>query len=343
MLSFRPAWSRLRAKVGQRGPLIENALEVREIEPASTWECESPIALPGELERVKQYFGRPDDQLPRLLARSRTEGPTLSYRFRDAVLADFTIYSGDRYLVLRSGGKRPVLTGTPRHFEEAQLCSTNCTETYFGHLLRDGLPIELLAEQRDMPGLTFQHKAWAHEPEYRLLLELPTNSVSHARVETLWIVDERALNAGWASRFGALRDRLRGAVEPSGNQHVFMRRGRAGETRNLINEDEISQRLAGMGFTEIAPEGMSAKAIGSALRDAEVVVTVEGSAQNHALLAMPAGAALITIQPPYRFNSIGKTIGDPFGIRFGFTVADPAENGFKLDFDRLRRTLDLIP
>jgi len=342
MLSFRPAWSRLRAKLGRAGPLVERALEIREIEPATTWECEPPIALPGELDRVRDYFGSAEDQLPRLMARSRAEGPTLSYRFRDALLADFTVYSGDRYLVVRSGSKRPVLTRTPKYFEEAQLCSTNCTETYFGHLLRDGLPLELLANQRDMPGLTFEHRPWAHELEYRLLLGLPSNSVSHACVGTLWLVDERALNAGWASRFGTLRDRLRAAVEPSGNKHIFVRRGRAGETRNLVNEDEISKRLIASGFSEIAPEGMSAAAIASALRDAEVVVTVEGSAQNHALLAMPSGAALITIQPPNRFNSIGKTIGDPFGIRFGFTVADPAENGFHLDFDRLRATLDLI-
>jgi hypothetical protein len=69
---------------------------------------------------------------------------------------------------------------------------------------------------------------------------------------------------------------------------------------------------------------------------------VEGSVQNHCLLAMPTGSTLLAIQPPKRFNAFSKTFADLLGINWAYVVAEPDENGFRLSVKRLLETLDVV-
>src|SRR5437868_11047780 len=139
MLNFTPALSRIRAKLAPLPPLLEQAAEVIELEPGSTTEVPPAISLPDEIDRVESFNGGVAAQLPRLMESTRVEGPTLSYRLDDAVIADFTLYASGSYQVYRAGGKRPVILGTPSIIEKAQLCTTPAAETYFGHFLREVL------------------------------------------------------------------------------------------------------------------------------------------------------------------------------------------------------------
>lgn len=341
-MNFLPLSSRMRARLSPPPPLLEVAAEVRELEPGSTFECPPPISLPGELERVKTFEGVAEAQVERLHERTRVEDPTLSYRLPNAILADFTVYCAGRYQVYRKGQKRAVLFGAPDEFEQAQLCSTSCSESYFGHFLREALPLELLAQRREMTALSFDRRPWLHEPEYRRVLRMAPSSTRYARVRNLWITDERALNSGWVSRFEELRARLRAATTSGESDPVFLRRGVLGNVRNLQNEDELCDKLTNVGFRIVSPEAASVEEIAGVLANARLVVCVEGSAQQHAFLAMPKGSALVSIQPPLRFNTIGKIIADRVGVRFAFHVAEQSGDGFRVDFDRLRKTLDLI-
>jgi hypothetical protein len=341
-MNFLPVISRIRSRLRRPLPLRKIAAEVRELEPASSLECRPPVSLPGELDRVVDFLGGAENQVPRLLATVREEGPTLSYRFRNAMLADFTVYCGNRYEVYSPSTKRPVLTGSPEKFGEAELCTTNCAQTYFGHFLREALPLEILAQQRGMPALTFRRQPWLHEPGYRSLVELEPVETSYAEVTNLWITDERALNEGWKTRFQTLRRTLRAKFTPARDTHVYLQRGTMGTARNLLNEDEIAGKLEFIGFRVIAPETMSAEEIANVLVGAKVIVCVEGSVQQHAFIAMPEGATLVSIQPPARFNSIAKLLSDAVEARFAYVVAEPAVGGFTLEPDRLLRTIDLI-
>ena len=114
------------------------------------------------------------------------------------------------------------------------------------------------------------------------------------------------------------------------------------EARELVNQRELADELERWGFRVIDPEKMDVPSISAALAGAKVVTCVEGSAQNHALFAMPAGAALLSIQPPNRFNSISKVVADAVGVRFAYVVADARESGFYLDPARFMRTLELL-
>ena len=340
-MNVLPILSRMKAKLSPPLPLLDVAAEVRELEPASSVPAKAPLSLPDELDRVRDFFGGRDAQVPRLMATTWEEGPTLSYRLPNALVADFTVYSGGRYDVYAGGRKRPVLTGASDEFAEAQLCTTGCAQSYFGHFLRESLPLEVLAAQRSMTALTFAREPWLHEPGYRTLVGMNAVATSFARVEKLWITDERMLNEGWRSRFRTVRDAVRSKVTPTGDKRVYLRRGTMGKARNLLNEEAICDRLSAEGFKIIAPESMEPAGIASVLADAELVACVEGSVQQHAFIGMPAGATMLSIQPPNRFNSIAKLLTDAVDTTFAFVVADPVENGFELQPDRLLRTLEL--
>ena len=341
-MNFLPILSRLKAKVRPPLPLLEIAAEIRELEPASSVPCRAPVALPGELDRVRDFFGGREAQVPRLLATTREEGPTLSYRLPNALLADFTVYSRGRYEVYSAGAKRPVLTGSAQEFDEAQLCTTNCAQTYFGHFLRESLPLEVLAKQRGMTALTFARKPWLHEAGYRDVVGLQPATTNFARVRNLWITDERMLNEGWKMRFREVREAVRGKVRPAGDTPVYLRRGTLGTARNLLNEEAVCERLESAGFRIIAPESMSPAEIAAALAAAKVVACVEGSVQQHAFIAMPEGSTMVSIQPPHRFNSVAKLLTDAIDATFAFVVAEPASDGFTIAPERILKTLDLV-
>lgn len=342
MLNFTPAWSRLHARLAPPPTLFECAAEVVELEPGSTREVPPAIALPGEIDRVQSFYADAAAHRSRLTESTRIEGPTLAYRLDDAVLADFTVYAGGTHQVYRPGRKRPLLVGTPSTIDEAQLCTTACIETYFGHFLRDGLPLELLAQERSLAPLYFERPSWLHEPGYRELVGMWPTTTRHARVGKLWLVDETALNAGWVRRTREIRRRIGEQVQPTPDTHVFLLRGRMAEARELVNQRQLAEELERRGFRVIEPERMDVPCICAALAGAKVVTCVEGSAQNHAFMAMPSGAALLSIQPPDRFNSIPKLIADALGIRFAYVVPDARAGGFDLDPARFMRTLELL-
>jgi hypothetical protein len=342
MLHFTPILSRLRAKLAPSAPFLERAAEVVELEPGWTREAPPAISLPNELERVKSFYGEAAVQVTRLTESIREERPKLIYRYDDALVADCTVYAGGTYRVYRSGGKRPIIAGKPSEIEEAQLCTTPVAENYFGHFLREALPMELLARERGLPALSFARTPWFHEPGYRELIGLAPLATRYARVRKLWLVDETTLNGGWARRFGEIRRHIREQIRPTGDLHVFLLRGSNRITRNLVNEHDLAEKLESHGFRVIDPEGMEPSSICAALAAAKVVACVEGSVQNHAFLAMPRGAALLSIQPPHRFNSLPKLVADAVGVRFAYVVAEPRDGGFYLDPDRFMETLELL-
>jgi hypothetical protein len=202
--------------------------------------------------------------------------------------------------------------------------------------------LEELAARRNLTPLTFTQKPWLHEPKYRQLFERQAVATSVARVRSLWLVDERMLNQGWRSRFGALRERLRSKVTSTGARDVFITRGSLFTGRSLANEPELAELLEQQGFTILRPEEEDPETIASVLRDARLVVCVAGSAEVHALVAMPEGATLVEIQIAPFFGTIGKILTESIGVNWAYVVAEATEAGFKLAPERLLRTLDLV-
>ena len=122
---------------------------------------------------------------------------------------------------------------------------------------------------------------------------------------------------------------------------VYLRRGKSAERRELVNEDEIAERLLQVGASVLQMEETPTESIIEYLLGAEVVIGVEGSQLCHAVHTLREGGAIVVIQPPFRFYNAHKDWADALGMKYGFVVGDPAENGFELDPDDLLRTIDL--
>ena len=75
---------------------------------------------------------------------------------------------------------------------------------------------------------------------------------------------------------------------------------------------------------------------------ARIVVAVEGSALAHAMVAMPSGGCIVTIQPSNRFSSAFKSVAEFAGILFAYIVAEASGQQLRLSTERLLRLLEVV-
>jgi hypothetical protein len=344
MQRIRPIVARLRAKLLGNSSFSACASETIELAPAvDRWQPPA-IALPGEFDRVLGIAPHTTIAMERerLSGGQRRYGPTIAYRIDGAVLADGTLYSDGGYQVIRGRASNPILHRDRDHFAEMQLCTDYFIDRYFGHWLTEGLVLELLAEQRSVPGLTLAGDPWLHEPGYRELSDLKIRRSRHAFVERLWMINDYAVNDGWASRMHELRRRVRRIPVRDGPKRVILSRGALGARRNLVNSSEVYEALARVGFEIINPESEVPQSLVEKLSGVELAIAIDGSAHNHCWLAMPARSSFISIQPSMRFTANGKRRADLADINWAYVVADAHPDGFTLPVARLLQTVDEV-
>ena len=275
-----PLTARVRAKALGKSPLSARASDVVEISPAENRSQPAAIALPGEFDRVLsvQEDTSIAAELDRLRPRERLHAATIAYRLDDVVFGDGTLYYGRGYDVIRSRTGRLLLPHNAEVLTELQLCTNYVIDRYFGHWLIDGLCLELLAEQRSLPALTTARTPWLHEPGYREISGLNTLRSRNARVERLWVIDDRGINHSWISRIEQLRDRSAfGAIAKWRLSVSCLPRGVLGTKRNLVNSIEVHEALMRLGFDIINPENEEVHCIVEKLSTAEIAIAVEGS------------------------------------------------------------------
>ena len=341
---FSPTSSRILRKARLSGPLSEAASETIELHPATTASELPAIALSGEFDRIKQ----PRHQIPMAqLETALSGGPTMhaatiGYRFTNALLADGSIYVGYRYETVAQRPRYPLIFGAVSEYDTAQLCADAGADVFFGRWLINSLTKELLAQEQCMQPINQPNAIRIHEAGYRSLLNLYADAPDRALFTNLWIVDDRGYNTDHVRRFRALRQRLPQSKRRP-DKLVYLGRGKIGVPgRDIAAEETLQDTLANAGFTIIHPELMSAWQIQRALGDARLVLAVEGSAIAHALLAMPSGGAIVTLQPDNRFSTAHKSIAEFAGIRFAFLVATSTNLGLSVDDQRLMRLIDVV-
>jgi hypothetical protein len=345
---FRPVTARLLAGLIGNKRVADCADETLELAPADESEGPPAISLPDEFAKVigVEPNSTVEDQLKYVNSRRLEHGPTLAYRLKNAFLADSTTYFNRGYSVARRQTKRAVVLGNIQTLTNAQLCTYPPANIYFGHWLRDALTIEILAEQRKLPGISFQKPVWNNEPDYRRLAQLPGLAVRQCHVENLWVIDDRGLNCAWVRRFQELRSRIRSNLkrceEEDRGDVAYLVRGKTGDGRQLTNEEEIQSLLYKEGFQILEPEKMRVDDLLARLSNCRMIVSTEGSAINHVHFGLREGGGLLTIQPPERFNAFHRILADFNGIRFGYIVGEAGSLGFSLDPNRLLQTISLM-
>ena len=326
--------------------LIDRAAYSAELAPPVIIDRPAALALPGEFERAIGFYETREMEWRRVAGGQRREGATCAYRLDRALVAEGAVYKGLAAEFYRRDGPKLLLSGPVERRPTGLLVTNQVIETYFGDWLLQSFTAALLAERIGVPPVRLARPPWQHEAGYCELLGIVPEPIVRTRFDHLWIVDDRGMNDDRAARFKLLRDRLRSvaAGKPSTGR-VLIARGQSGKGRGLINDRAVVDLLAKRGFEVITPETMLPAAIVAALAKANVVVTIEGSAQNHALLACPAGATLVILQPPRRFTAPGKDWGDLVGLRYAFVVGEPtnsANDDFEIDLARLTALLDMV-
>lgn len=346
MISIRPITSRLASRLFGRS-LSDSAERTIELAPATSYEVDPPIMVPGETERIRAHHSDsvPAFNLERLTNRQLVQGPTRIHLLRDVIVADGTLLARGSFDRIAPARKRFLLRGELEHVDEAALCSTYLTQKYFGHWLREGIALEELFADLELPAVVVDRAPWLHEASYRDLLGLRPRRIARAWCDRLWVADDRRFNRYFVERYDRARRRVRAHVgnPPRGTERVFMSRGILGEGRHLANEHKLRGALSRHGFTLLDPEHMEALDIVRALASARLVVSPEGSALAHAEIAMQRGAGLVAIIGAQHFNLPHKEVADVLGLRFGMTIADPVDaDHFSQPIDRLLRTIDLV-
>lgn len=348
MLSLRPLTARVAGKLRTPRRFDWEGFPSEELHPASVLERSAAIALPEDYDRILGTIPTCDlqDWIDEARGGPQPQPATRRYLIGPALVADGSVYYSGGYEPLAPDRPPLVARGEPERIAEAQLCSHHLTEEFFGHWLIDSSLLLLLAKQTGTTALTPRTPGmteWAHRPGYSAMVGAPSISPRLARVERLWGVNDLGRNPGRAARLAELRRRVRGKAQGRGGKRVFMRRGLDGVRRHLRNEDALCAMLEQRyGFTTVNPFTLTPAEIAGALRDAEIVMGVEGSQMFHALAAAPDDALMFLIMPATRFCIAPKWFTDMIGMRFGFTIADPEGDGFTLPPDRLLAAMDLI-
>jgi capsular polysaccharide biosynthesis protein len=223
----------------------------------------------------------------------------------------------------------------------AALASTAYGVRFFGHWMLDDLPLMLAAGQFGQLVDVIADRS-PHQFEYQRLLGLSTQTCLDARVRELVVLDDIGQNEYKAARLEELRRRMIEPLAPSSHAGVMVLRKDTGVSRRLTNEMDIAQRLSAQGFTIVSPMESSVDDMVKVFTGAKVVVGVEGSHLTHALLCMPPGSTLVTIQPPERFDAVLKDWCDCKGVRYGFVVGEPATDGFSVSHEKLDQLLQMV-
>lgn len=343
--SLRPLTDRLRRMTGrQRRELTELAVETWDISPAETREVPPVICLPGQAERITRTEFAPREAVLQSLAGDPAEriAPTRAFRLRDVDFVDGVLYAGRTELHLRRRKRSRLGHRRPRDSMSGAMYETWVGNRWFGNWLLDDCLTYRLAEEAGQP-VTSTPERGGHVPRYESLLSMAPQRVEDMHFDELIIFDDHANNSGRMARAQDMRQRLLAGHAPKPCPGVFLYRGASGDARILENEDEIAEKLESQyGFRVMFAEDHSVDELVEACGATAVIAGVEGSQLNHGMAVMPPGGTLLTLQPPDRATTAMKLLTDRWQQRFAMLVGLGTANGFRIAFDEVQRTLEMI-
>ena len=330
-------WLRARA-------LSEVAQRSWELAPGSEQVIPPAYFLPGQLERVTDWVFADEHPGRKMSGNSSvTHGPTRAHLLEDVWLIDGVLYKGPACSHLSPRESRLPRLHVRTEIEQGAIYCSAAGNRWFGMWLMDDCPLYPLACESGRP-ITTQGPPKGHARDYEAWLDMKPTRVRNALLRRLVVFEDVGHNRDKHRRFRALNDKLRARVDVEPHAGVFLLRGRAGDPRVLQDERALADRLAKhRGLTVIDPLRVDVPTLVRTCAGARVVVGVEGSQLAHALMALPRGASLVTLQPPGRFCGLLKDLTDRDGQHFGFVVGRPAGEDFVVDPSEVERTLDLMP
>ncbi len=318
--------------------------EIEVLQPAETEAVTPPAYLPGMLDRAVSTVEGNDLSyyLDVATETSVTHAAALRLIHRNAIVRRkgfATLRNGEN---LGPGRNLAELLGPITEVQTLRYCYDDVTRLYFGHWLTDAVSSALIDPNRGalwMPPIIGS----THAQDYldALGLELAEGPVLHAREMIAY--QDYGQGSHKRKRYDTINQRLLarfGGSDPSTS--VFIKRGRTGVARAITNEDALIEALVARNWTILDIATASVAEMQRVLLRASVVVSIEGSQLDHAILAMPKGAAMVILVPQDRFLLRFVGLCRARDIRTGFVVIEGRlSDGYHADLDEILRTVDL--
>ena len=335
-----------RRAVGGRAPIDDVASRREVLCPEEEVDLEPAIMLAGEEDKIVALHPETTRELEerRLRGGRVVHAPTIAHWIEGAKLRDFSLYKGrwSHHLSAVEGAPRG---GLVRRFDRpAALATSLLGGTYFGHWLRDDVAAYLLAEEAGEPVSTRLPASWPHARFYAGVFGQSWEPTDMADFSEIAVFTDFSQNSGKVARYERLRSRMRAAVRPErGGHRVYLRRGDGGANRrNMTNEEELIALLRAEGFMIVDVVAHPIEDIAARLLDAALVVSIEGSHQNHALPTVRADGGLVTINPPSMFCNAARDWSAALGLKFGVVVGEQDGDGFRAPLAALMKTVERV-
>jgi hypothetical protein len=252
--------------------------------------------------------------------------PTLMYPIGKTRLFGGGLWTHNNQFVTRSLNEKDDFERV--NISHAVVTDADVGLSYFGHWMREVVPASLVGTT-EIPSLSLRRPHYSHAAQYEQFFKLKTIYANRGTVDNLYLLSDFSQNSYKLKRYLTLRDNLKDSLKPQDTAYkgVFIARGQTGSKRALLNENEVITHLEKNGFDVIYPEKMTSEEVIRKLWNAKTVITVEGSAHNHAIYSMARTGSLLSLQPPSRFGIIIKNACDCLGIGWGFYVCASSNDG----------------
>lgn len=314
------------------------------IQPEETEAVRPPAFLPGMLERATgtvegnelSYY------LQSAVETSVTHVPALRHVYRNALVRRkgfATLRSSER---MGRGYALGELLRRVTKVDTLRYCYSPVIWQYFGHWLTDGIPMSFIDPDRGdlwMPPMVGS----GHSLEYLDVLGLAPMADPLVFAREMIAYQDYGQGSHKRARYREINKRIVARYDiGAAEAPVFIKRGRTGVPRWIANEDALIDALVARNWKIVDIAKATVADMQKVLVRAPVVVSIEGSQLDHALLSMPEGASMVILEPQDRFLLRFLGICRARNIRPGFTVVEGSlANGYHADLDEILRTIDM--
>lgn len=286
-----------------------------------------------------------ENEIKRIKGGSASVKPTIAYQFNNVKVLDGFLYK-QRFRLKFKVEKEPLLNvwGDAEPIKEGALVTEWSSNRYFGHWIHGEIPRALAANDLGLQAYRGGKERFIHQSGYEHLLNLKVETVTRALFSKLVLFSDSTLNPYRVERLQRARSLLYETVGSyQQNRYVYLSRGITGvKGRALVNELELIDKLKGMGFVIVEPEGMSPEEIVEACLGAEIIMGIEGSSISHGFLSVKEGGVIICIVPEKHFNNPYMDYCSAIGVQYGLLVGLTKPEGFSINLDDVDELLSKI-
>src|SRR5262249_51543014 len=159
--------------------------------------------------------------------------------------------------------------------------------------------------------LRMSSSTFGHRQKYQTYFAQDWTPTDRARIDHLVMFQDFPQNSLKRKRYQTLRERIKAHYRPSGRDtYVYLRRGQTGVVRTIQNEEEIIDALVRRGFQVVDITIDSLDQIIETLRNAKIVISLEGSHLAHWIFASPEKSGLLVMQPADRFIALQRAYAE---------------------------------